>query len=274
MKWCFLLQDDFYLPEFLGRISHQVDKEGDECIVAVNSKLAEYDKKKYFPKNARFLYKVDWCVKNYKKKWEDRFNSLSWKEFFSTFDRKAKIVHFDYNKSVEIISQLYQFYNFVLQKEKPELVISEPPSNISNGIAYHLCKKNNIIYLGLMSSRFEKRIDVYDLDYTYSKYEEVFNTISNCNISEKERKFAQNFIEDFISHKKIPTYMEVPVNWFYGNNFIVHYIKRIKQVYHPWIKYLLKRKGLKTFDYESENRLKNFPWAPLTGIKCKFRLAL
>ena len=141
MKWCFLLQDDFYLPEFLGRLSHQVVQEGDECIVAVNSKLAEYDKQKYFSENARFLSKVDWCAKNYKRNRENRFNNLSWKEFFSTFDRKAKILHFDYNKSVEIISQLCQFFDFVLQKEKPELIISEPPSNVSNVIAYHLCKK-------------------------------------------------------------------------------------------------------------------------------------
>ena len=271
MKWCFLLQDEFYSPEFFGKLSHQISKEGDECIVIVNSKIAEYDKEKYFPRNTRFLSKVDWCIENYQKQQKDKFDNLSWKEFFPTFNRKTKILNFDYNKSVGIISQLYQFFNFVFQKEKPDLVISEPPSNINNGIAYHFCKKNNVIYFGLMNSRFQRRIDVYDLEYTCSKYEELFRKILNGRISEKERKFSQGFIEDFISHRKLPSYMEVPVNWFYGTSFITHYAKRAKQVYRPWIKYLLRRKEFNVFDYESENRLRGAFRAPLIALKYKFR---
>ncbi|MFA5033997.1 MAG: hypothetical protein WC614_13400 [bacterium] len=271
MKWCFILSDDFYLPEFLGKIAYQVVKEGDECIVAVNSKIAEYDKQKYFPENAEFLSKVDWCIENCKKNKEIVFSGLSWKEFFPTFIRKTKTLCCDYNNSVEIISQLYQFFDFIIQKKRPDIIISEPPSNVSNGIAYHLCKKNNVIYLGLMSSRFENRIDAYDLEHTCSKYEEEFNKILDSTIPEDEREFARNFIEDFISHKKKPSYMKVAVNWFYETNFITHYAKRIKQVCRPWIRYLLKRNELKTFDYESENRLKNVPLAPLAGIKSWFR---
>lgn len=274
MKWCFILSDDFYLPEFLGKIAHQVVKEGDECIIAVNSKIAEYDKQKYFPRNAEFLSKVDWCIENCKKKYGNQFSGLSWKVFFPTFIRKTKTLRCDYNTSVEIISQLYQFFDFVLQTKHPDIVISEPPSNVSNGIAYHLCKKNNVIYLGLMSSRFESRIDTYDLEHTCSKYEEVFNKLLNCNIPEDERRFAQNFIEDFISHKKKPSYVGVGMNWFYETNFIAHYAKRVKQVYRPWIKYLLKRNRFKAYDYESENRFKNVPLAPLTGIKSRFRFLI
>ena len=84
MKWCFLL-DPAYLIGFLSRLSQQVIKEGDECIVIANSKISEYELKKHFPKEVKLLSKVDWCLKNYKRNQEE-FSDLSWKEFFSTFD--------------------------------------------------------------------------------------------------------------------------------------------------------------------------------------------
>lgn len=272
MKWCLLLTNAPDLSEFLGKLSYQVIESGDECIVVANSKIAQYDKRKYFPKDVRLLSKIDWGIKNYKKEYEE-FNNFSWKIFFPTFDRKThlKFFKFNYTNSVEIISQLYQFINYILQREKPDLLINESPANIFTEIAYHLCKKYNILYLGLMGSRIEGRVDIYDLEHTYSKYEQSFNKVSIRNISSSEKKFAKDFIKKFVSHKKLPSGANNPLLYFHKINLIKYYSKRLAQVYQSRLRYFKNRKQFKSFDYESEAILKSSFQAPLNALHRKFR---
>ena len=94
------------------------------------------------------------------------------------------------------------------------MIISEPPADLFNGVAYYFCQLNKVPYLGLMASRIEDRIDIYDLETTCSKYEKTFVELNNNNISDKEKQFADNFVEKFISHKKLPSYLESEKNYF------------------------------------------------------------
>ena len=272
MKWCILLTNAPNLSEFLGNLSYQVIESGDECIVVANSKIAQYDKKKYFPKDVKIFSKIDWCIKNYKKEYKE-FNNLSWKIFFPTFVRKShfKFFKFNYINSVEIISQIYQFINYILQREKPDLLINESPANIFTEIAYHLCKKYDIPYLGLIDSRIEGRVDIYNLEHTCSKYEESFNKLSFQSISSSEKKFAKDFIKNFISHKQLPSGTNNPLLYFHKINLIKYYSKRVTQVYQPRLYYLKNRKIFKYFDYESEATLKSSFQAPLNALQRKFR---
>jgi len=272
MKWCFLLTNAPDLSEFLGKLSYQVIKSGDECIVVTNSKMAQYSKRKYFSKDVKIFSKIDWCIKNYKKEYKE-FNNFSWKIFFPTFVRKSnfKFYKFNYTNSIEIISQIYQFINYILQTEKPDLVINEPPANIFTEVAYHLCKKYNILYLGLIGSRIKRRVDIYDLEYTCSKYEEYFNGLSIENIFSLEEKFAKEFIKNFVSHKQLPSGANNPLLYFQKINLMRYYSKRFKQVYQSRLCYLKNRKIFKYFDYESEAVLKSSFQAPLNALQRKFR---
>ena len=65
MKWCFLINNFNVLPEFFGKLADQVLKEGDTCLVVFGSKIAEYEKKKFFPAGTNFISMVDWCVDHY-----------------------------------------------------------------------------------------------------------------------------------------------------------------------------------------------------------------
>ena len=64
MKWLFLVNDAAFLFEFLGKIAGQLIKEGDECLVVLSSRMAEYERLEFFPKESAVLSKVDWCIKN------------------------------------------------------------------------------------------------------------------------------------------------------------------------------------------------------------------
>jgi hypothetical protein len=277
MKWCFLINPAPLLIEFLGKLSREVVKGGDEYILVANSKIAEYDKKKYFPKDVKIFSEVDWCLENYKKN-QKEFGGLSWKEFFPEFDRfnRFKLFKYDYNNSVEIISQSYQFLDFVFQKEKPEVVVSEAPTGIFNEVSYYLCKKFNLTYLGLIGSRFDGRIDIYDSKHTCPKYKNTFREMANCNISEAEKKFARDFIKNFLSHKQLPPYVTFQnQNIHLGEiNRIKRYIKREKEMCRYLFRYFLNRKYFRPFDYNSEFLLKYGFRYPLDFLKCRFRILL
>ncbi len=291
MKWVFLINNAPFLMEVLGEFACQIEEEGDECIGIISGKIAEYKKKKYFPNKMRFISKIDWCIRNFQRN-KKEFGNLSWRKVFFVFDR-LKRSDFSYDNSLDMVSQVYQFFEFIFRKERPDVIISEPCSGLFNGIAYYFCQMNKVPYFGLTSSRFRNRIDVYDLETTCSEYRKTFreinpvrdsrdrekiekggisNGVNNNDISDKEKQFAKNFIEKFISHKELPSYMECQKIYFTQFGFIKHYLRRIKELGRPYFQYFLNRKHFKKFDYESENVFKNGFRAPFKAERRKFRI--
>lgn len=279
MKYCFLINYVDLIMEFFGKLSHQIQKEGDECLLVFNSKISEYEKRKFFSADCfpsiKTISKVDWLIKNYEEKQTD-FNDVSWKEFFPTFERKSHDLKFDYNNSVEIVSQLYQFLKFVFETEKPDVVINEAPANIFTEIAYHLCKKYNIAYLGFTGSKINGRLDFYDLEHTCSKYEKTFKEMKDIDISESERKFAVDFIKNFVSHKQLPPYVDFQIKNIKSGkiNRIKRYIKEEQQIFFLWIRYIFEGKQFALFDYESRAVFKWILFRPWFSFKKNFRILL
>lgn len=262
MKWCFLLNEVPFLMKFLGNLACEAVKEGDECIILVNSKIAEYDKKRYFPANARFLSKVDWCAQYYQKDKND-FGETSWREFFADFDRYS-MFSFDYENSIGIMSQLYQFFDVILKKESPDVVINEPPANTCTGILYFLCKKYAISYFGLAGSRFNDYIDVYDTEYTNSNYEKEFKKMDNNPVTKEEKEFASVFLEKFLAHTQLPSYQKSQKKF---SKRLAQYIKRQTNTWNTWNMYLKKRTYFRPYDYESELALKYNLYSPFLTFK-------
>jgi|GEM_PF-1429526 len=274
MKWCFLLNTAPCMAEFLGKISRQIIKEGDECLILANSKIAEFDGRKFFSNKCRFISKVDWCAKNYDENRQD-FKDLSWREFFPTFERKTKLklLDFGYDDSVGIISQLYQFLDYELQSEKPDVVINELPANVFTEIAYNLCKKKNIVYAGFVGSRFNGRVDIYDQETTCSFYKTVFDRLSVKEISRPEREFARKFIDDFISHKQLPSLTDDNSLIFFDKaNLFKYYPKRLKTIFGARIRYFLGRKRFKSYDYESEAAMNSLFVSPREAALRKLKI--
>ncbi len=271
MKWLFLTNNALFLSEFFGKLANEAMEQGDDCLVVWNSKVAEYGKKKFFPKEAKFISKIDWCIENYKPE-QKEFGNLSWKELFSVFDRSKSTKNFSYDNSLKMVSHLYQFFKFVFQKEKPDVVIGESPTDLFHEVAFYFCKINNIPYVGLGGSRFNDRIELFDLKFTYSKNEESFKEIKDEDISEKEKEFAKNFIEQFISHKYIPSYVGLGKFRLSQFGIIKHYLEKIKTDSSWSWQYLKKRKYFKDIDYESEARMRRSFSAPLRMEKRQFRI--
>lgn len=270
MKWLFLINNSQFLPEFFGKIADQLIKEGDRCTVVINSKLAEYGKNKFFPKNSKIISKVDWCIKNYDSA-KNGFGDLSWREIF-IINERIDSYRYNYKESLKIASQLYQFFDYVFKEEKPDVVIGEMPAGLFGQTAFSFCRKNNIIFYGILESRLFGKTDIYDLEWTCSKYEKTFQRLKKEDILPKEMEFAEDFIEKFISHKLLcSSYYSVKIK-FNLFDFVKHYLKRVKESGGVFIKYISGRNKFKDFDYESEAGLRHSLKNPLKTVKKNIKI--
>ncbi|MBI4101554.1 MAG: hypothetical protein HY443_01140 [Candidatus Nealsonbacteria bacterium] len=256
--------------EFTGRLAQEVARQGDELILVANSKIGEYAKRECFPKEVKFFSKIDWCLENYQKGWERPLADLSWKSVFPDFDKSRYFDKFNYQNSTEAASQLYQFIDAVFQKEKPDVVVHETIGGLFPQVVYFFCRKYGITYLGFSSSRFPGRIEAYNSEHTCFKYEKTFQELKWEDISEDEKEFFRNFTGNFVSHKKLPYYMEYHFSYA-KKNVLAEYWGREKKMLGPWLKYLKGRKQFKPFDYESERQLKYAFWYPQKSFRQKMR---
>ena len=267
MKWLFLVNNAPFLSEFFGKLADEIIKRGDSCLIVWGCKIAEYKKKKFFPNGAKHISAIDWCIDNYREEKKEFFR-LSWKDFFPLFDRIAAS-KFDYKKAIGLTLQAIQFFEFIFEKEKPNVIISESPTGLFHQVAYRFCEKNNVLYLGFADSKINNRIDIYDSGITCSKYERTFREI---NISREEKEFAESFVEKFISHQQTPSSMGFIKIHFGQFGLIKHYIKRIKESGPLLFRYFRERRRFKNFDYESEAILKKAISAPLRMERRQFRI--
>lgn len=250
MKWCFIVNDAPFLMEFFGRLAHQIVKEGDACLVILTSKISEYTKKQYFPKNAEFISKVDWSIKNFDPE-KKEFGELSWRDFYPSFDR-VKHPKLDYKEAIDKVLQEYQFFKFVFETEKPDVALSEPPVGIINEVVYYFSKKHGIPFFGFLESRFDERIDVYDLEWTDSRYEPTFEKLRERDVLQGERAFVQEYFDKFLSHKESPSFMKHQKIYFSNLGLIWHYVERIHEIGGVLLRYFRNRRRFRRYDYESE----------------------
>lgn len=222
-------------------------KDKHEIIVVVNNKIAEYTKKQYFPTETKFISKVDWCVSYYNPQ-KKEFENLSWREFFPDFGRFTRI-HWTYQRSVDAVSQLYQFFDSVFQSESPNVLIGEPPAGLFGEIGYYFAKKHGVPFLGFTDSRIN--IALYDSESTDSRFEKTFRELLISDIKENERSFLFSRLEKFVSHAQKPEYMKYARISFNQFALIWHYLKKLSEL-GPLFLYLAHRKKFKAYDYESE----------------------
>jgi len=257
MKFCFLVNDAPFLSEFFGKISSCMFEENHEVIVVVNNKIAEYTKQQHFPTRARFISKVDWCVSHYDPEKRD-FGTLSWREFFPDFGRFTRL-SWTYKRSVAAVSQLYQFFDFVFETEKPDVLIGEPPAGLFGEIGYYFAKKHNVPFLGFTDSRIN--IGLYDSESTDSRYEKTFKELADQDIKEDERSFLISRLKKFISHAEQPEYMKYARISFNQFALVWHYLRKLSEL-GPLFRYLARRKKFQAYDYESEVILRRSMAAP------------
>ncbi|OGN14819.1 MAG: hypothetical protein A3B99_01350 [Candidatus Yanofskybacteria bacterium RIFCSPHIGHO2_02_FULL_44_12b] len=270
MKFCFLINNANFLSEFLGNIAERALQNGDSCGVVFNSKVAEYEKKRFFPKEAAFISKVDWCIAHYDPT-EKEFGDFSWRDFLPIFDR-FRYYTFDYKKSVGAVSQLYQFFNWIVQTQKPDAFIGEPPAGLFGEIAYYFAKKHHIPFLGVAVSRIEGRLEIFDSEYTDSRFQKTFENLGASDLSTAEKELGSQWIKAFLSHEKVPSYVKVGKISFSQIELMSHYVKRMKEVGKIFFAYLRDRNKFQAYDYESEAIFHRAIFALFEAEKRQFRI--
>ncbi len=260
MKWCFLVNRAPFLMELLGKLATALLEQGDECTVIFNGKLAEYEKKRYFPKQATFLSKTDWCKANSKQ--AKHVGNIPWALFLPSFNR-FEHYPFGYRDTVSRFAQHVQFFEHVFKAYKPDCILAEPPSGIFHQVARYFSSLRGVPYLGLTSSRLPRRIDVFDAGFTNAHMEPSFLQLSEKDISPGEIAFAKDFLSRFLSHELSPSYTGLAKIRFSPFGFLGYYLARIQKRGGIVFRYLKERSAVSQFDQESEAELWHMlrqPW--------------
>lgn len=260
MKWCIIVNDAPFLIEFLGKLSFKLLEQGDECVLVYTSKIAEYTKTRHFPKEAKAISGVDWCLAHYDASPRE-YGELTWRELFPDFDRMVNWP-WGYQESKKRLAQYYQFFDEFLQREQPDAILFELPSGGAAQPAFFLSAKYGIPYLGIIESRIAGHIDVLDPGCHSALYQQTFNALAPENISADEAQFARHFIRGFLSHELLPSYYGVGTIRFGLFEYIVHYFKRVREIGGPMWQYFSRRKKFKDTDFETESRLRTALRAP------------
>jgi len=262
MKWCFLVNNAQWLSEFLGEVGREALKQGDECMVVINSKIAEYEKRKLFPQGVRVVSRVDWCLSNWKGVQDKDFKDLSWHEFAPALERFSRL-KWSYAFSLQVVSQFSQFFNHLIATEKPDVFVGEPPAGIFGKMASHAANSHHIPFLGLVDSRVKgDYIDVYDKEYTNSKLRSAFAELSEASITEEEKQLANEYLEQFLSAAP-PSSMKDQKLRFSQKDLVLHYAKKMRKEGRVLWRYARSRSRFKSVDYESESILKHSISSPL-----------
>ncbi|NLG83002.1 MAG: hypothetical protein GX490_10950, partial [Bacilli bacterium] len=157
MKFLFLVNSAPYISEFLGPLSKALMPRKHEVILYLNSEYAKKYYLNYYEEKSK-IYERN-IMKMNKVPIDSNF---TWKNFFETWDRYKHFNLFnEYSYASINIEKTYSDISFLIEKEKPDFIISEPPANVLTEIAYFLSKKYNVKYLGFIQSRFPQRIDIY-----------------------------------------------------------------------------------------------------------------
>lgn len=270
MKWCFLVNNADFVSEFLGKIAVQALRNGDSCTVVFNSKIAEYKKKRFFPERAAFISKIDWCVLNYDQA-KKEFGDFSWRDFLPIFER-FKYYTFTYTKAVQAVSQLYQFFDWIMQTQKPDVFFGEPPAGLFGEIAYYFAKKYRIPFVGIGLSRFEGRLDMFSSECTDFRLQETFDRLQDADISKEEKELHNAWVQGFLSHKKLPSYARPEKKSFSQFELALHYARKIREEGKTFFRYGYERLKFQAYDYESEAIFWRGVFALWEGEKRQFRL--
>lgn len=245
MKFLFLLNSAPYISEYFGSLCDLLAKLQHEIIIYVNS---EYSKKyylKYYPKEAK-IYERN--KMNLKKIFID--NHFLWKNFYESWDRKkGQKIFNDYSYVKTIIEKTYSDIREIIEREKPDYIVHEPPANILSETAFFLSKEFNIKYLGFIQSRIPGRIDVYDEKYTHSSL--TRDNLNKIRINSEDKDYFVRFNNLFLSHELKPDYLQAPVNKIHNMSLVKYYIKKINRI--PTYAYLNKtiKKNNFIWDYET-----------------------
>jgi len=265
MKWLFLVNDAPFLSEFFGKMQAELVNRGEECVSVFNSKISEFRKTDFLAKESKKISKIDWCLENYKEE-HDNFYGISWKDAFTIYDRFAS-QKLSFKNAYLFISSLCQFFEYIFEKEKPDIITGEIPSDIFHEAAIYVGKKHGAVYIGLEESKFSGRIDIFDSGALCKRCENNFNNLKYSDINSKEKTFIKDFIDGLVGHKIIlgsDGFLKIR---FSQLGIVWHYFSRVFAFFKLLLKYLVNRKKYKKFDYESETIIKKSLGAPINMEK-------
>jgi hypothetical protein len=182
--------------------------------------------------------------------WEPGYRKYS-KSILSGIEEKYGIINFwnivasdrfirnwKEDKIVEQISFYIFAWESIIEKYKPEYVVSETVTGLWNYLLFLICKHYNIKYLSIQTTKNTGRY-YYSTDQfgSWKEFENLYKELLQKGFSQNEIKVATDFIEKFRRQQLVPPYMKssnAPPNFIKYINFPRFIINLKKDLIQNW----------------------------------------
>ncbi|MGR6836672.1 capsular polysaccharide export protein, LipB/KpsS family [Syntrophomonas erecta] len=244
MKLCFLLNNAPGMVELFSLLNAVAKQKGLETCAISNSRLVDIKYKNRFT-GCNYYSTLD----SHSLQEDISLPKDLWGKWYPSIDRKCLFgpLRLDYRESIEIVTRIYKSTYKFLTKEKPDIIIYEPPSNVFSLTVFSICQELDIEYFGLIGSRIPGKFDIFDSCFTSRLLK------NNLDMDMREKNIPE-IINGIVTHSLLPSYIiESPER----RSIVSYYGKRLKEecgALSKW--YLLKDKSR---DYEAKFIIKNIP---------------
>jgi hypothetical protein len=248
-------RDSFLIRQSLMHLYFQKNPDRNIIPVSVFHDYGTYNEYKHLDNTELLAHYWDAGHRKYNKsmlkKLEEKYNSINFWNIVAS-DRFIKNW-----KEEEIIKQI-SFYIYawetILERYKPDFVVSETISGLWNYFLLIICKRNNIKYLSVLTTKNTGRY-YYSTDQfgSWQEFERKYKEILSRGLNQVEMEAATEFIRKFREKPIVPPFMKFMTafpNFIKFINFPRFFINLRKDIIQNWIH--------KNHDYKLGYRLSEY----------------
>jgi hypothetical protein len=118
------------------------------------------------------------------------------------------LIHFPYQKNLKFLSGHFKFWEELIEKEKPTILIAEP-SILNALVGYIVATKHGVKYLNQTPTFFTGRIGLSTNPYFYwKKAIHLYEQYKSSGIPKEIKDKAVNWLNKYKNEKQVPTFMQ------------------------------------------------------------------
>ena len=159
----------------------------------------------------------------------------------SHLKEKVQLNSFEYPSIISI--KLFEFIEKIIQDTKPQIVFCYAVASAASLIVSDLCKKNNVFYTTIKSTRIK---DYFFIDTHYmTAFEEIQKEYNIKNRIYFDKEKASEIYFNFINQPTMPSYQIRKISFIRKNQFTIMFLKLLKN----FLKFMVSYISSKNYEF-------------------------
>lgn len=190
-------------------LGDKLKEKGNKTIYAVTDKFAIENNNLDFANEHLYVFS-EYFKQNENKSLNNTYKNINiWKTYFSDYDRN--IVHYKlpvYGSSyyLSLFSNLINFFDEIIHREKVDYIIYENISNSFSYAAYEVGKVNNVGYRGYVGSRLPNRFELHTEEFGIKEeFKERYESFDLSALNDSDLNEVRTYLSKY-EGSSMPSY--------------------------------------------------------------------